>query len=90
MLETPEDRWNDGYLRGHQYSLTSLIEHKDHVQPAAVPRSWTMRIVWGVAEAWVQTNTTTSVDLSEPKPIIFPSICLPRFEDSEVKNPDLA
>lgn len=44
----------------------------------------------GVAEDWDQTNTTTSVNLSESKTIIFPSICLPVFKDSEVKNPDLA
>ena len=40
----------------------------------------------GLAEDYVQTKPTTSVNLSEIKTIVFLGICLPGFEDREVEN----
>ena len=71
---------------GHQYSSTFIIQHE---RPLSASSAYTVvnnENHIGLVENCVQTRPTTSVNLSEVKTIIFLSICLPRFEDREVKN----
>ena len=71
---------------GHQYSSTFMIQHQRPLTASSVYTVVNNENHMGLVEDSVQTKPITSVSLSEIKTIIFLSICLPGFEDREVKN----
>lgn len=73
-------------VEGYQCSLTFMIHHQRPSLPSSIYTVVNNQNHMRVVEDCVKLKSTTSVNLSEIRPIIFPSICLPEFKDREVKN----